>query len=338
MYGKIITHSDFDGIVSGAICSVALGVRKVYFAGPTTIVKSLVSISESDIVCDLPYPLGCALWFDHHEGNLQDLEYRGVDPSTIKGRYAPLKSCARVVFEYFSERGKLPEFIKEAVKEADIIDSFGYSSIDEWRKKTPGKIIDDTLKVKGQSKYEKESYMREMLLLLTERSIEEVASTPKVKERFKRYKREEEGMLKIIKDSLTFMSVDKDQEIILLDLTKYNRRPSLIKNLAYLFRPNASAVLQISNLFNRGVKTNDLSFSMSLSINTNSTEHGKDIGEIMRILNIGDGHRGAGAGTTYCASKQEMLKKKVAITDEIFRLWKSQVADGGKKNQDGFLI
>ena len=65
-YEKIITHGDFDGVVSAAICSYALRVDKVMFAGPSTITKSLISISDRDIVCDLPYPLECGLWFDHN--------------------------------------------------------------------------------------------------------------------------------------------------------------------------------------------------------------------------------------------------------------------------------
>ena len=328
MYEKIITHNDFDGIVSGAICSAALGVRKIYFAGPSTITKSLIPISENDIVCDLPYPLSCGLWFDHHEGNLQELHYRKIDPSTIKGRSGVSKSCARIVFEYFSERTRLPEFIEGAVKEADIIDSFGYKSIEDWRKESPGKIIDNSLNIKESSRHAMESYMRAILFLLTERSIEEVANTPKVRERFEQYKREEEGMLRIIKESSTFMPADQDCEIILLDLTKYSRRPSLIKNLAFLIYPDASAVLQISNLFERNTKRNDLGFSMSLSIALKSTPHGKDVGEIMRTLNIGDGHKGAGAGAVHSKSKQEMLEKKALITDKIFGLWKSQLVQG----------
>jgi oligoribonuclease NrnB/cAMP/cGMP phosphodiesterase (DHH superfamily) len=325
MYEKIIIHDDFDGIVSGAICSLALGVRKILFAGPSAIIRSLISISENDIVCDLPYPLECGLWFDHHEGNLQDLEFRKIDPADINGRFAPLKSCARVVYEYFSERTSLPEFIKDTVEEADIIDSFGYSSIEEWRAETPGKIIDSTLKIKEQSRQKREAYMRELLYLLKENSIEEVASLQMVKERFNRYKKDEEGMLKIIKDSSTCISMENDCKIVLLDLTNYNRRPILIKNLAYLLFPDASAVLQVANLFERGVKTRDLSFSMSLSLKHDSTKSGINIGEVMRTLNIGDGHRGAGAGTLKCNSKQEMIKKKAIITDKIFRLWNAQL-------------
>ncbi|MDY6856293.1 MAG: hypothetical protein SWO11_16665 [Thermodesulfobacteriota bacterium] len=328
MYEKIIIHDDFDGIISGAICSVALGVRKIIFAGPSAIIRSIVSISENDIVCDLPYPLECALWFDHHEGNLQDLEFRKIAPADINGRFAPLKSCARVVYEYFSERTNLPEFIQDTVEEADIIDSFGYSSIEEWRMETPGKIIDSTLKIKEQSRQKRESYMRELLYLLKDNSIEEVANLQMVKERFNRYKKDEEGMLKIIRDSSNCISMEGNSKIVLLDLTDYNRRPVLIKNLAYLLFPNSSAVLQIVNLFERGTKTTDLSFSMSLSLKHDTTQFDINIGEIMRTLNIGDGHRGAGAGIVSCNSKQEMIKKKAIITDKIFRLWNAQISIG----------
>jgi hypothetical protein len=83
-------------------------------------------------------------------------------------------------------------------------------------------------------------------------------------------------------------------------------------------------VLEVHNLHDKGVKTNHLSFSLSLSINLHQMEHKKDMGEIMRSLNIGDGHKGAAGGTVYCASKAEMLKKKEQITEEIFRLWEEQ--------------
>jgi hypothetical protein len=63
---------------------------------------------------------------------------------------------------------------------------------------------------------------------------------------------------------------------------------------------------------------------MSLSIHGNKPHHAKNIGEIMRTLNIGDGHPGAAAGTVRCRSKLEMLKKKKEILNQIFRLWSIQ--------------
>jgi hypothetical protein len=63
---------------------------------------------------------------------------------------------------------------------------------------------------------------------------------------------------------------------------------------------------------------------MALSIKGNRQDQSKNIGEIMRVLNIGDGHPGAAGGTVRCQSKQEMLKKKRELLEKIFRIWASQ--------------
>jgi oligoribonuclease NrnB/cAMP/cGMP phosphodiesterase (DHH superfamily) len=123
-YEKIVTHNDFDGLISAALCAWALKVDRIRFAGPLTIIKSQMTITEKDVVCDLPYPLECGLWFDHHEGNLQELELRKIDPASIPGRFDLKPSCSRVVYEYFSERIELPSYFSKAVEEADVIDSF----------------------------------------------------------------------------------------------------------------------------------------------------------------------------------------------------------------------
>jgi oligoribonuclease NrnB/cAMP/cGMP phosphodiesterase (DHH superfamily) len=323
-YEKIVTHNDFDGIVSASICSWVLKINKILFAGPLTITKSQITITERDVVCDLPYPLQCGLWFDHHEGNFQELEYRRVDPKTIPGRFDLKPSCGRVVFEYFSEHGELPSYLIQAVEEADIIDGFSYSSIEEWKKETPGKLIDLTLKTHFLSVEEQSSHMRNLVRELRDRPIEEVSHLDFVQKRLKQYREEEGRMLKIIQDASYFLEQDGQKEIIVVDLTSYQRRPHLIKNLAFLIYPEALGVLEIYNLLDQGVKSNHLGFSMSLSIQGNKKNHNKNIGEIMRGLNIGDGHPGAAAGTVRCKSKQEMLKKKKEILNQIFKIWSSQ--------------
>ncbi len=128
-------------------------------------------------------------------------------------------------------------------------------------------------------------------------------------------------MLKIIRSSSYFLDQDGGREIVILDLTPHRRRPHLIKNLAFLVYPEALAVLEIYNLLDHGVKSNHLGFSMSLSILGNRRSPPINVGEIMRNLNLGDGHPGAAAGTVHCASKQEMLKKKKDLLGQIYRLW-----------------
>ena len=324
-YEKIVTHNDFDGIVSASLCSWVLRIQKVMFTGPMTIARSQITITEKDVVCDLPYPLQCGLWFDHHEGNLQELALRKIDVKSIPGRFDLKPSCSRVVYEYFSEREEFPSYFMKAVEEADVIDGFSYSSIEDWRRETPGKVIDSTLKVLFQSAEDQASYMRNLVQQLRDRSIEEVSCLDFVKKRLGQYRNEEGRMLRMIRDASYFNEEDEKKEVVVIDLTSYQRRPHLIKNLAFLIYPEALGVLEVYSLTDhQGVKSNHLGLSMSLSIHGNREDRGKNIGEIMRTLNIGDGHPGAAAGTVRCQSKQEMLKKKKELLDRIFRLWSSQ--------------
>ena len=324
-YEKIVTHNDFDGVVSASLCSWVLKIQKVVFTGPMTIARSQITITEKDVVCDLPYPLQCGLWFDHHEGNLQELALRKIDIKGIPGRFDLKPSCSRVVYEYFSEREEFPPDFLKAVEEADVIDSFSYSSIEDWRRETPGKVIDSTLKVLFQSAEDQGSYMRNLVQQLRDRSIDEVSRLDFAQKRLRQYQNEEGRMLRMIRDASYFNEEDERKEMVVIDLTSYQRRPHLIKNLAFLVHPEALGVLEVYSLTDhQGVKSNHLGVSMSLSIHGNKKDQSKNIGEIMRTLNIGDGHPGAAAGTVRCQSKQEMLKKKKELLSQIFRLWSSQ--------------
>jgi oligoribonuclease NrnB/cAMP/cGMP phosphodiesterase (DHH superfamily) len=297
----------------------------VIFAGPLTIARSQITITERDVVCDLPYPLQCGLWFDHHEGNLQELALRKINPKSIPGRFDLKPSCSRVVYEYFFEREELPFYFLKAVQEADVIDSFSYSSIEDWRRETPGRVIDLTLKIPFQSAEDQANYMRNLVQQLRERSIEEVSCLDFVRKRLKQYREEEGRMVRMIRDASYFIEEDEEKEVVVIDLTRYHRRPHLIRNLSFLIYPETLGVLEVYNLMDhKGVKSNHLGFSMSLSINGNRQGTAKNIGEIMRILKIGDGHPGAASGTVRCKSKQEMLKKKKELLEQIFRIWSSQ--------------
>jgi hypothetical protein len=167
--------------------------------------------------------------------------------------------------------------------------------------------------------------MRNLVQQLRDRSIEEVSHLDFVQKWLKKYRDEEERMLRTIRDASYFIEQDEKKEVVVIDLTPYQRRPHLIKNLAFLIYPEALGVLEVYNLMDhQRVKSNHLGFSMSLSINGNRPDQSKNIGEMMRTLNIGDGHPGAAAGQIRCKSKQAMLKKKKEVLSQIFKLWCSQ--------------
>jgi hypothetical protein len=324
-YEQIIAHNDFDGVVSAAIISRALGVGRFLFTGPRQIMQSRLTISEKDIVCDLPYPLRCGLWFDHHEGNIEEVRLRGIDPSTIPGRFEPRDSCARVVYDYFAGKAELPGFYAETVGEADVLDGFKFSSVEQWRRESPGKVIDGAIQGQEGPPRQRDDFLRRLVPMIRDCPLGEVAGREDIRRAYESYSRQEERILEAIRKDARFLEGDPAREVVVLDFTPHSRPPRMIKKLAFLIFPEAKAVLEIRNLMRGGVKTTDLSVSMSLGIVLSGAKHAKNVGEIMRELNIGDGHAGAGAGTVSCGSKAQMLGEKDRLVKEILRLWKLQV-------------
>ena len=319
---RIITHTDFDGLVSAAICSHITGCERIIFTGPNSIARAEISIDLRDIVCDLPYPLECGIWFDHHAGNREELKLRGIDINDIPGAFSEEPSCARVIYNYYTERGQeLPSYFENTVAEADVIDSFDYNSIEEWREERPGRMVDMSLKASFPDARIRTKYYSLLTSLIRDMPLEKVVLEEEVKHYIGVYRREEGKIIELIEKCHFFYEEDVNREIIVVDVTDLRRKPRIIRNLAYLVHPSALASLLLVPIFRAGVKTNDFSVSMSLSMNMTSEDHGKDISEIMRSLNIGDGHPGAAAGIVRCGSKVEREKKKAEILDTIWQLW-----------------
>ncbi len=324
-FTKIVTHDDFDGIVSAALCSVAEGVDDFLFSGPGSILDLGLEVGPETIVCDLPHHPEAGRWFDHHVGNLEDYCLKGGDPEAVRETFAPEKSCARVIWRFYEARGIVfPAFLRETVDEADTIDSFDYRDIAEWRRETPGRLLSDTLRLRARSRQERYRYMRHLIRRVREAPLAEILPDPEVQEKIRQVREAEAKCLALIERTARFLDGDTEREIVVLDTTELRHEPNLIKSLAFLRHPEAKAVLEIKCLFRQRQKTNDLGISLSLSPCVDAEAEGKDVGEIMRVLNIGDGHRGAGAGKVFCRSKAERIKKKERLAERILELWKAQ--------------
>ena len=111
---RIVTRPDFDGIVCAVLLYEALDIKKpVVWVEPNHVQKGLVDIQDGDIVANLPYSEGCALWFDHHYTNQIDTPFEGAF------RIAP--SAAGIIFQYYQSR--FQQDYSELVQAADKIDS-----------------------------------------------------------------------------------------------------------------------------------------------------------------------------------------------------------------------
>ncbi len=322
-FNSIVTHNDFDGLGSAALLSWAFDLDRIRFAGPITIAKAEIPISTEDIVCDLPYPVECGMWFDHHAGNLEELRLRGIDPQTIPGRFAVAPSCVRVVFDYLKETDDLPEDFAALTDAADVIDSFSYSSIEAWRADTPANRIDRALKAPGENRREQEHFMRELVYMMRDLPLEEIAERPEIRERARRYEVEEEKMLEVLRQ-YGRLYPDEQSDLFVVDTTGFLQPVRLDKKLIGLVEPRARGYVELKPGFRTGKKTNDVAVSLSLALSMQQSEHHKDMSEIVRVLNIGDGHAGAAAGIWRGESPRDFQKLRSEAPQRIWEIWRKQ--------------
>ncbi|MCL2709067.1 MAG: exopolyphosphatase, partial [Defluviitaleaceae bacterium] len=115
---RLLTRSDFDGLACAAILKELDLIDCWKFVHPKDIQDGLVEADSNDVLANIPYIPGCGLWFDHHSSEHarlgSDFKYEGAS------YHAP--SCARVVYDYYNGKERLPGF-EGMVAAADKVDS-----------------------------------------------------------------------------------------------------------------------------------------------------------------------------------------------------------------------
>ena len=63
---RLITRSDYDGLVC-AVLLVEKGIVNEYkFCHPKDVQDGKVEVTENDVLANIPYVPGCGWWCDHH--------------------------------------------------------------------------------------------------------------------------------------------------------------------------------------------------------------------------------------------------------------------------------
>ena len=63
---RLVTRSDFDGLVCAALLKHLNLIDDIQFVHPKDMQDGKVEIGANDITTNLPYVAGCYLAFDHH--------------------------------------------------------------------------------------------------------------------------------------------------------------------------------------------------------------------------------------------------------------------------------
>ncbi|MBI1206339.1 MAG: exopolyphosphatase [Azospirillum sp.] len=122
---RLVTRSDFDGLVCAVLLRELELVDEIKFVHPKDMQDGKIEITADDITTNLPYVGAAHLVFDHHSS---ELERVGQRPNHIIDADAP--SAARVVWRHFGGRERFPNIPDEMMQAVDQADSAQYEKAD----------------------------------------------------------------------------------------------------------------------------------------------------------------------------------------------------------------
>lgn len=122
---RLVTRSDFDGLVCAALLKELNLIDDILFVHPKDMQDGKVAITDRDITTNLPYVAQAYLAFDHHLSETlrnEKADNHIIDPD------AP--SAARVVYDYYGGADKFPRISDELMAAVDKGDSAQFSKQD----------------------------------------------------------------------------------------------------------------------------------------------------------------------------------------------------------------
>ncbi len=120
---RLVTRSDFDGLVCAVLLRKLHLIDDILFAHPKDMQDGKVEVTGRDIITNLPYVSEAHLVFDHHLS--ESVRVEGSPDNHILVAEAP--SAARVIYEHYGAAEAFPDVTTELMEAVDVADSAQYS-------------------------------------------------------------------------------------------------------------------------------------------------------------------------------------------------------------------
>lgn len=195
---RLVTRSDFDGLVCGALLLEAGVIDHWKFAHPKDLQDGLVEITEDDCLANVPYVEGCGLWFDHHSSEFERNQLEGK----YKGESRVTPSCARIIYEYYGGKERFPQY-DDIMIAVDKVDS-GNLTYDEIMNPEGwilvGFLMDPRTGLGRWREFTISNYqlMEKLLVACSKNTTEEILAMSDVVERIEVYKEQTEKFKEMV--------------------------------------------------------------------------------------------------------------------------------------------
>lgn len=123
---RLVTRSDFDGLVCAVLLRHLDMIDDIMFVHPKDVQDGVVDITDRDILTNLPYDARAYQVYDHHHS--ETLRNEGDRSNHVINADAP--SAARVIYDHFGGRERFPKVSDGLMIAVDQADSADYSLTD----------------------------------------------------------------------------------------------------------------------------------------------------------------------------------------------------------------
>ena len=280
---RLVTRSDFDGLVCAALLNELGLVDDVLFVHPKDVQDGKVQLTAGDITTNLPYRPEVALSFDHHASEqrrvLQDADNRVIVTD------AP--SAARLVYDHFGGAARFANMsaeMMEAVDRADAADLSMHDILDPQGWILLSFLMDPRTGLGRFREFRISNYelMMQLIYSCLDVSIEEILASPDIVERVTLYREHADAAAEQIRRCSTVHG-----EVVVLDLRNEEVIHPTNRFLLYALYPQCTVSIHVL----WGLKRQNTVFAVGRSIIDRSSR--LDIGTLMLAYG-GGGHKAAG--------------------------------------------
>ena len=214
---RLITRSDFDGLVCAMLLRELEMIDEIKFVHPKDVQDGKVDINENDITTNLPFDPRVGLAFDHHESELVRNNMEAYGHKFICLRE---KSAARVVYNYYGGAERFKTVSEEIMTAVDKGDSADFT-------------IDEILEPKG--------WVLMNFVICAHHTIDEVLEHPDVKERTVMYFEQQEQFKKQLSENVKIVG-----KVALLDLRPLETIYTGNRFMIYAMYPEAEVSVHVA--------------------------------------------------------------------------------------------
>lgn len=279
---RLITRSDFDGLICAVLLKDLDLIDDIKFVHPKDMQDGLIEITDRDITTNLPYVKGVYLAFDHHLSETvrnEKMDNHIIDPE------AP--SAARVVYDYYGGRERFPASWDEMMAAVDKGDAAQFSReeiLDPQGWVLMNFLMDARTGLGRFREFTISNYQLMMNLIdyCKDHSIEDILKLSDVQERVQLF-HEQEAAAKdqILRCSKVYSN------LVVLDLRKEDPIYAVNRFMIYALFPEANISIHVM----WGLKQQNTVFAIGKSILNRTSK--TNIGELCLSYN-GGGHMNAG--------------------------------------------